>query len=182
MPFKKKYIKGTAEEMMVEDGVTFDGPDILGHIFDTVFCLQKDASGRNIATLHEGKDRTNKFRDRVPFEYNYQNVVAAFGNRADLEREPVQFNTELALGERTGRKFLVTVNGKPQRTAGVTGDTLEKILNQIASIVSANIAAQEGIMADLREKYQIQTLADLREDEGKFVLNDLQNILYMGHS
>jgi hypothetical protein len=55
-------------------------------------------------------------------------------------------------------------------------------LNQIAAITNTNIATQEGIMADLREKFQIQTLADLREDEGKFVLTDLQNILFMGHN
>jgi hypothetical protein len=75
---KKKYIKGNEEVMFIEDGVIFDGPDILSYIFDTIFCVQKDESGRNIATLYEGKDRTNKFRERVPFEYNYQNFIAAF--------------------------------------------------------------------------------------------------------
>ena len=161
----------------IEDGVTFDGPENIGHIFDTLFCVQKDTDGRNMTTLYEGKDRTFKFVGKTPFEFNYPNLVAIYGNMGDIEREPIQMLTEDVLAERTGRRFLVTVKGKPQRTAGITGETLEDIIDQVHAIVSIGNISQEQIMADLKDKYQIQTLADLREDEGQFVLSGLQELL-----
>jgi hypothetical protein len=64
-------------------GQTFDGWKRLDYLFDLVFCLEREKTGKRIATVR--KTRIEAFPDQSRFEWSYDALAERYG-RAKLER------------------------------------------------------------------------------------------------
>lgn len=112
------------------------------------------------------KDRTNTLPKE--FEFSYQKLTEYFGIK-ELEREPVQLRAQQVLNQLANRNVKIKFNGKDILTAGITAITLKNLVDATKNI-------NENELRDkLNEEYSVQSLLDLREDEGKMLFNDLQN-------
>ena len=111
------------------------------------------------------KDRTNTLPKE--FEFTYQKLTEYFGIK-ELEREPVQLRAAQAMNQLSNRNVKVKFNGKEILTAGVTATTL-------TALVDITKKLNENELRDkLNEEYSVQSLLDLREDEAKMFLADVQ--------
>lgn len=160
---KSVYSIGEGEFMKIigtEPDVHKDAP----HMFDTVLELKFGPDDTRIAkTL---KDRTNTLPKE--FEFSYQKLVEYFGLK-DLEREPVQFRTQLALNKATNRTTEIKFDGKSVFTAGVSAETLAKL----KEIIEHTQMDENELRSRLLDDYSVGSLLDLKEDEARLLLNEL---------
>ena len=148
-------------------GTTSETPKELPYIFDVVLELTTE-NGKFIARVE--KDRTNRLPAKdEKFEFTYQSFVEFLGNDA-LEREPVVFNQKRKLEQRVGRTHQTEFHGEDILTAGIEGDTLEK-LQIVAEDIDQNVIKEK-----LRDDWMADSMLDLREDEAQQLLNDLEQI------
>lgn len=151
-------------EFMKIDGTKPEGPKELPYMFDVVIKLTKK-DNKFWATVE--KDRTNKLQPE--FEFSYQSFVEQLGIE-ELEREPVVFNQRKNLDERAGRKHKINIDGREVNTAGIEAESISNIRALIADL-SEDIVA-EKLMSD----YQVTSILDLKEDEAKLFIADLESI------
>jgi hypothetical protein len=159
---KKIYANDTTEFMKVV-GTEPDSSKDAPYLFDVVLELSFGPNDTRMAKVL--KDRTNTLPKE--FEYTYQELVKYFGIK-DLEREPVQLRAEQVLNQMAGRKNKVKIGNKEILTAGVTAETLR-------ALIEVTKGTNETALRDkLNDEYSVQSLLDLREDEAKMLLTDLQ--------
>jgi len=150
-------------EFMQIIGTQADGPKDLPYMFDVVLELVIDSdTGQRIAKAK--KDRTNKLP--AEFEFSYKAFTDYLGIEG-LEREPVVFTQQQALNSYVKRETKVKVDGKDIMTAGVTSKTL-KALSEAAEKVGESV-----VSVKLKDEFMVDSLLDLKEDEGKFFLKEL---------
>jgi hypothetical protein len=158
---KNLYSQDTGEFMKVI-GSEPDGPKDAPYLFDVVLELSFGPNDTRIATVK--KDRTNTLPPT--FEFNYQELVKHFGIK-DLERAPVKLRAEAVLNQVANRNVKIKVGGRDLLSAGVTGETLTKLMKSTASM------SEVALKDKLNEDYSVQSLLDLREDEAQMLLTDL---------
>jgi len=159
----KKIYANDASEFMKVVGTEPDSSKDAPYLFDVLLELNFGPNDTRIAKVL--KDRTNTLPKE--FEYSYQELVKYFGLK-ELEREPVKLRAEQVLTQLSGRRSKIRFNNKEIMTAGVTADTLKDLIEATKSI-------KENELRDkLNEEYSVQSLLDLREDEAKMLLVDLQ--------
>jgi hypothetical protein len=151
------------EEFMKPIGTTPDGPKELPYMFDIVLEL-KTENGVHEATVV--KDRTNKLPQS--FEFTYKAFTGFIGIDG-LERDPVVFDQQIKLDQRSGRNTAINFKGTEIKTAGVQAETLEKLEN-----VFKEVGDESFIKSKLKTDYLSDSILDLRDDEGKLLLADLQ--------
>lgn len=152
-------------EFMKVVGTEPDGPKEAPYLFDVVIELTVGPDDKRIATVK--KDRTNTLPKT--FDFTYQELVKHFGIK-DLERDPVQLRSTLAMNKLQNRTLEITVGSKKIMTAGVTADSLQKLL------IATKSLSDDALRDKLNEDYSVQTLLDLREDEARTLLTDLATI------
>lgn len=158
---KNLYSQDTGEFMKVI-GSEPDGPKDAPYLFDVVLELSFGPNDTRIATVK--KDRTNTLP--ATFEFNYQELVKHFGIK-DLERAPVKLRAEAVLNQVANRNVKIKVGNKELLSAGVTGDTLTKLMKLTSSM------SEVALKDKLNEDYSVQSLLDLREDEAQMLVSDL---------
>ena len=151
-------------EFMKAIGNEPDGPKDAPYLFDIV--LELSVGPNDVRMAKVIKDRTNSLPKE--FEFTYQKFTEYIGIK-DLEREPVKFRAEQELGKLANRVHKIKLNGKELLTAGVSGPTLQALLDASKSMKEADIKTK------LNEDYSVQSLLDLREDEALQFLKDLTN-------
>lgn len=77
------HAKNEYGDNMKVTGITFDGWKRLDYLFDLVFALDRDKSGKRIATVR--KTRIEAFPDQSRFEWSYDALAERYG-RDKLER------------------------------------------------------------------------------------------------
>jgi len=77
------------------------------------------------------------------------------------------FTQQQALNSYVKRETKVKVDGKDIMTAGVTSKTL-KALSEAAEKVGESV-----VSVKLKDEFMVDSLLDLKEDEGKFFLKEL---------
>lgn len=158
---KSMYSQDSGEFMKIT-GTEPDGPKDAPYLFDVVLELNFGPDDTRIATVK--KDRTNTLPKT--FEFSYQELVKYFGVK-DLERAPVKLRAEQLLNQVSNRNLKVRVGTKEILTAGITGDTLTKLMKL------TNSMAENQLKDKLNEDYSVQSLLDLREDEASLLITDL---------
>lgn len=154
-------------EFMKVIGTTFDGPKNMPYMFDTVIELKLEDDKR-MAYVH--KDRTNKLPVNEPFEFSYE-ALTKYLDVKELERESVKLRTDQNMGKTSNRTTSTEFNGKTILTAGVSGETIEKIV----SLVTDGTVGESELADKLLTDYQVAHTFDLREDEARLLINDLTN-------
>lgn len=155
---KPLYEKG-AGKFMQQIGNQPEGPTVLPYMFDTVIELYVDDSGQRWAKVE--KDRTNTLPER--FEFSYEEMckyldIEALSRPADADLQKKN------LEERNFRTTEITVNGEKVMTAGVSSETLTKLLEETKEI-------NKDALADLLiDEYECSSLFDLSEASGLSLL------------
>ncbi|MBC8436921.1 AAA family ATPase [bacterium] len=150
-------------EFMQVIGTQAEGPKDLPYLFDVVLELVIDPdTGQRIAKAK--KDRTNKLPSE--FEFSYKSFTDFLGIEG-LERDPVVFEQQEAMNKYGNRNVEINMGGKIIRTAGVTAETLTK-LSAIADQVGESV-----LSIKLKDEFFVDSLLDLKEDEGQFFLKQL---------
>ena len=158
----KNIFSQDAGEFMKIIGTEPEGPKEVPYLVDVVLELVYSADDKRTAIVK--KDRTNTLPKT--FEFTYQELVKHFGIK-DLEREPVKLRTDAAMNKLQNRTLAIKMGTKELMTAGVTADTLKKLL------VATKSMSDDALRDKLNEDYSVQTLLDLREDEARTLLTDL---------
>lgn len=159
----KNIFSQDAGEFMKVIGTEPDGPKEAPYLFDVVLELTMGPNDTRMARVI--KDRTNTLPKE--FEFNYQILTQYFGIK-DLEREPVKLKAEQTLNQLSNRNVKIKFGGKEILTAGVTEPTL-KALADLTKKMNEN-----DLRDKLNDEYSVQSLLDLREDEAKMLLSELQ--------
>lgn len=150
-------------EFMKVIGTEADGPKEAPYLFDVV--LELTATGEDTRSARVIKDRTNTL-PKTPFDFTYQKLTECFGIK-ELEREPVKLRAEQALNQLTNRNTKIKIGGKDIFTAGVTAETLQKL------VVAVKKLSESELRDKLNEDYSVQNILDLREDEARLLYDDL---------
>ena len=159
---KNVYSQDAGEFMKIVETEP-DGPKEAPYMFDIVLELVMGPGDTRIAKVR--KDRTNTLPKE--FEFTYQKLTEYFGIK-ELEREPVQLRAVQALNQLSNRNVKIKFNNKEILTAGIMAATLQ-------SLVDVTKKMDENVLRDkLNEDYSVQSLLDLREDEAKMFLADIQ--------
>lgn len=164
---KNKY-KQDGKNFLASDGLQPDVPGEVPFMFDTIIRIELAPDGVTRLAYCE-KDRTNKLPKM--FEFTYDAMVNYMGIEG-LERDVNVEEAHQRLEEAAGRTFEIQYNGKTVRTAGITAETLDKIL---AAAKSSNLS-QEGLKALLSDSYSCGSLFELKEDEGKYIIKTIENM------
>lgn len=161
-PTKAQYSDEEGDFMKVI-GVQPDGPKDLPYLVDVLLRLEVDDEGKRWAIVD--KDRSNKLPDR--FEFSYASFVKYLGVDG-LERAAVKFNQQQTVNQVAGRKFDTTFQEETIKTAGITGDQLEKLQDAIKDL------SEENVMQKLLDDYVVTSFLDLRQDEAELFISSLQ--------
>jgi DNA-binding ferritin-like protein (Dps family) len=132
-------------------------------LFDIVLELSFGPGDTRLAKVI--KDRTNTLPRE--FEYSYQELTK-YLDMKELEREPVQLRATQRLNQVSNRTTTITLDGQSVMTAGITSDTLTKLRDIIPHF------EEKELKDKLNEDYFVGSLLDLKEDEAKQFLADLQ--------
>ena len=132
-------------------------------MFDIVLELSFGPGDTRLAKVI--KDRTNTLPRE--FEYSYQELTK-YLDMKELEREPVQLRATQRLNQVSNRTTTITLDGQSVMTAGITSDTLTKLRDIIPHF------EEKELKDKLNEDYFVGSLLDLKEDEAKQFLADLQ--------
>jgi DNA-binding ferritin-like protein (Dps family) len=162
---KKEYSADSSEFMKVI-GQKADGPKEVPYLFDVVLELSFGPNETRIARVI--KDRTNTLPKE--FEYSYQELTK-YLDMKELEREPVQLRAVQRLNQVVNRTSSITLDGQAVMTAGITADTLAKLREVIPHF------EERELKDKLSEDYFVSSLLDLKEDEARQFLTDLQSKL-----
>lgn len=154
---KALYAKGKFMEVL---GQQPEGHKDMPYMFDVVLELNKTEDGKRIATVE--KDRTNKLPHE--FEFTYDSFVQYIGIK-ELERDASAGRQQDNLDERNSRTTSVTINGKNVKTAGVSGETLEKLMTLTADADPSKLSEM------LKEDFGVGELLDLTEKAARTFLN-----------
>jgi hypothetical protein len=159
---KNEYAQDTTEFMKII-GKRPDGPKDAPYLFDIVLELSFGPNDTRIAKVI--KDRTNTLPKE--FEYSYQELTK-YLDMKELEREPVQLRATQRLNQVSNRTTSITLDGQTIMTAGITTDTFIKLRDLIPHF------EEKELKDKLNEDYFISSILDLKEDEAKQFLTDLQ--------
>jgi len=160
----KNEYSADASEFMKVIGKKPDGPKEAPYMFDVVLELNITNGGEG-RTAKVIKDRTNTLPKE--FEYTYQELVK-YIDMKELEREPVQLRAAQRVNAANNRTTAITLDGAVTMTAGITAETLLKIRDLIPHF------EEQELKNKLNEDYFIQSVLDLKEDEARQFLADLQ--------
>jgi hypothetical protein len=157
----KDIYSNDSGEFMKKIGTAPDGHKDLPNMFDVVIeiTINRDT---DVRTAHVYKDRTNCLPPT--FEFSYAKLVEYFGIE-DLERDPIKFDTKYK--NLSGRNVTINHEGKEIKTAGITS----KQLTELAKIMKN--ANQEELMEKLQGDFGVASFLDLREDEAKLFIEEL---------
>jgi hypothetical protein len=162
---KNEYSADQSEFMKII-GKKPDGPKEAPYLFDVVLELNFGPNETRIAKVI--KDRTNTLPKE--FEYSYQELTK-YLDMKELEREPVQLRATQRLNQVSNRNVSITLDGQTVLTAGITAETLTKLREIIPHF------EERELKDKLTEDYFVSSLLDLKEDEAKQFLADLQTKL-----
>lgn len=164
---KAKY-KKVGSNFMTPDGWKPDLPEEVPYMFDTIIRIEISEDGET-RIAHCEKDRTNKLPKT--FEFTYDQMVEYLGIDS-LTRDVDLEYTKNKLDEEKKRLHEITYQGQKIKTAGITEDTMTKILK---SAEEADID-EDGLKKMLQEQFSYPSLLDLKEDEGKFLINYIETL------
>jgi len=164
---KQKY-RQEGRNFMVPDGYKPDLPEDIPYLFDTIIRIEVGPDGET-RIAHCEKDRTNKL-PKI-FQFTYDKMVEYIGMDS-LDRKADPNIGKKILDNASGRTHDTDFNGQKIKTAGIEGGTIEAILS------AANQADidQEGLSRMLSDSYNVTSLFDLKDDEGRFLIKTLQNL------
>lgn len=162
---REKPLYSSTDFMKIE-GVTWEIPKEVPHMFDVVLRLSKTSDGKFWAKTE--KDRTNNLP--IEFEYSYPSFVKYLGME-QLERAPVVFNQQHNLNSRSGRSFKTTFHNDEIFTAGITGDNLA-----ILQKLSVDYGGPK-LKEKLKDDYSVDSFFDLKNDEAKLLISDINKEL-----
>jgi hypothetical protein len=160
---KNEYSADQSEFMKII-GKKPDGPKEAPYMFDIVLELNF-VPGTEQRTAKVIKDRTNTLPKE--FEYTYQELIK-YIDMKELEREPVQLRAAQRMNQTTNRTTSIILDGQATMTAGITADTLLKIRDLLPHF------DKQELTDKLSEDYFISSILDLKEDEARQFLSDLQ--------
>lgn len=152
-------------DFMKAIGTKPEGYKKLPFMMDIVLELSTNKAGKFMAKVI--KDRTNKLP--TEFEFSYIKMVSYFGIE-ELERAPVQIKANETLDKINERTVDIMFGGKSVKSAGITGETLELI----QTLITDNNLKSSEILEKLQTDYGVDSLLDLKEDEGALLLKDLK--------
>jgi hypothetical protein len=132
-------------------------------LFDIVLELMFGPNDTRIAKVI--KDRTNTLPKE--FEYTYQELTK-YLDMKELEREPVALRAVQRLNQVSNRTVAITLDGQTVMTGGITVETFTKLRDIIPHF------EERELKDKLQEDYYVGSLLDLKEDEAKQFLTDLQ--------
>ena len=132
-------------------------------LFDIVLELMFGPNDTRIAKVI--KDRTNTLPKE--FEYTYQELTK-YLDMKELEREPVALRAVQRLNQVSNRTVAITLDGQTVMTGGITVETFTKLRDIIPHFFERELKDK------LQEDYYVGSLLDLKEDEAKQFLTDLQ--------
>lgn len=164
---KQKY-KKEGKNFMIPDGFEPEVPKEVPYMFDTIIRIDIADDGKTRIAYCE-KDRTNTLPEM--FEFTYDKMVEYLGIDA-LTRDVDMTYTQEKLDEEKKRLFEIVLDGENMKTAGVTAETIKKILQ----------ASQEADMSEdellslLKDKFGYPSLLDLKEDEGTFLIKYIESL------
>lgn len=158
---KAIYSKG---KFMEEIGQQPEGHKDMPYMFDVVLELRVEPDGTRIARVE--KDRTNNLPHE--FEFTYEAFVQYVGideltRAADASRQLSNLNS------RNGRTTSVFVGETEYTTAGVSGETLGRLMELTKD------ANQEVLVEMLTEHYGVGSLLDMSEKAAQSFLNEIEN-------
>jgi hypothetical protein len=159
---KNEYSADTTEFMKVI-GKKPDGPKEVPYLFDVVLELTVMPDERRLAKVI--KDRTNTLPKE--FEYSYQELIK-YIDMEELNRDPVQLRAVQRLEKGANRTTSITLDGQVVMTAGISAETLSQIKVFIPKFDEIELKAK------LTEDYFVSSILDLKEDEARQFLADLQ--------
>ena len=151
-------------EFMKVIGTKPDGYKKLPFMMDVLLELVIMKDNKRIANVI--KDRTNKLPTQ--FEFTYQEMAKSFGIK-ELEREPVQLTTAQTLDQLNERNLEIILDNKKVMSAGALGETI----TMIQETMKKKKINSSRIMEKLQSDYGVQSMLDLKEDEAKLLLKDL---------
>lgn len=167
---KDLYVPG---KIMEKAGVGPDCDDQWLGYFDIILMIYFDAKkgNRRMAVVY-GKDRTQRLPKTesgvpIPFEWSYKNFekyLDGLGYDADSDSKV----SKESMDKDDGRFFETIYKGTTVKTAGVTGETLEKI----AEFYLAD-STKDKITKLLKEAAEVDTPYDLTEDMAKFLIEEV---------
>ena len=164
---KPLYASGESEFMKII-GVQDDAHKDIRFMFDVVLELSIGPDNTRIAKVI--KDRTNRLpKLNETFEFSWESLTKYLDMEV-LNRPPVLLRQQQNLVEQAGkRNTKIKFNGEDKLTAGVTADTLGKLV-----AIMKKFTEQE-LNAKLYEDYFVNSMLDLKEDEARQFLLDLTN-------
>lgn len=163
---KNEYSQDATEFMKVI-GKKPDGHKDFPFLFDIVLELGfADNGKKRVAKVI--KDRTNRLPEPgTEFEYSYSELTK-YLDMKELEREPVQLRAVQKMNQGNKRNTAITLDGQTVMTAGITTETLMKIKELVP------VFNEQELAAKLSEDYFVSSVLDLKEDEARQFLVDLQ--------
>jgi len=163
---KPKY-KTEGRNFMVQDGWEPEVPREVPYMFDTIIRIEISEDGET-RIAHCEKDRTKKL-PKV-FDFTYDKMVEYMGIDS-LNRAVDKDQAKKKLDEASGRTVDIEYGGKTIRTAGITPSTLDGI----QSAAKKNKMGQPELASLLKDGYGVDSLFDLKDDEGMFLIQTLEN-------
>lgn len=166
---KDIYAQG---KFMEKIGIGPDCDDQWIGYFDTILYLYVDKITKKRMAIVYKKDRTNKLpKDAagnfIPFEWSFQNLAKYLKDLNFTEESSVE-RTKENEEQMMGRHFETMFRDKPVKTAGVNGETLEKI----AAIMS-DPNTKEKFNNLLVQTAEITSPYDLTQDMADFLVGEI---------
>lgn len=156
----------TGGEMMKVIGTEPDGPKEFPYLFDIV--IELEGTGKESRTARIHRDNTRRLPDII-HDFTYDKLVSYFENSGytvDAKVVPTQKNSR----RQTGRNVTTVYEGNTISTAGIQGETIAKI----AELITEERITEDELITKIREDYPgAESVLDLREDEGKMLIDDL---------
>ena len=156
---KEMYSSEDGEFMKVI-GTVDDGPKYLVHAFDTVIELVKASDGTIQGNVE--KDRTNTLPPVIE-EFSFKKIAKLYGEE-DIMRSANADKSLKVYNDTVNRYLDVTFQGKTIKTAGVTGEILEKLAEY----------PEKELLQRVKNDYLKTSALDLAEDEAQSLLMDLE--------
>jgi hypothetical protein len=155
----------TSGDFMEVIGTKPEGHKKIPHLFDVVIELTKEGEQRR---AHVKKDRTRKLPENFIYSYD---ALLGYLDKDNLEKEPDKNVQSVNFGDRPDRNTEIEFKGKMIKTAGVKADTLEQIESLTEGLDT------EKVKAILRNDYLSNSVLDLKNDEAKLFIKQLNELL-----
>jgi KaiC/GvpD/RAD55 family RecA-like ATPase len=162
---KDVFAKGKFMEI---EGTVPESHKDLPYVFDALLELQREKdTNRFLARVEKSRIDALPDKDEV-FEFSYESFVEMLGIEG-MERDASAFEQKREINARSGRSTQIEIDGNEVFTAGIDSETLISIKELISD------ADPEAVEHMLNENYMVTSLLDLRVDEAKAFLAEVQS-------